>query len=73
MRLGLLFCFGRWRMGNLYGILHAVRPILGILQRKMEKIHINFKKGLDKIHKRLYNIGIMCGKAQKKEEVYNVH
>ena len=40
---------------------------LGNLRRKFQKIHINFKKGLDKIHKRLYNIYNMCGKAQKKK------
>ena len=57
----------------MYGILHSMTAILGKMQKKVRKIHINFKKALDKIHKSLYNEGIMCRKMHKKEEVLHVH
>ncbi len=37
-----------------------------------KKIHINFKKGLDKMHKALYN-ELNVQEMHEKEEVYHVH
>jgi len=54
-------------MGILYDTFVTKTVKFGISQRKLRFIHTNFKKGLDKIHKRMYNILIMCEHAQKKK------